>query len=91
MTHLKTLCDAVDPRLWPAILAIGVVVLMQIIKGYASGLWARMPTRLRALPPLLIAAVASGASGGEVREILTTAVMAAVLGVGVYHMGKRAL
>lgn len=51
--------DAIDPRLWPLTLAVVVYVLVQIWKVAHRASFDALPPRVRALPPVLIAAVLS--------------------------------
>lgn len=81
----------VDPRLWS--LTIAVVV------GWSYWLWKLihpksfegMPSRLKALPGALIAAVLSGATASELGEFILNTVIGALTAGGGHEFIQRAL
>lgn len=99
MLTLKQTLDSIDPRLWWVAISLAVYLVVFVWKRISAKLpaWASfelVPTKLRALPALLLA-VAIAATGLESAEIgknlldLVLAVVAGVTAVGGHETLSR--
>lgn len=88
MLTLKLSLDALDPRLWWVAISLVVYLLVFVWKQLSAKLpdWAKfevVPTKLRALPALLLATAitATGLSSAEIGKILLELLMGAASGL----------
>jgi len=88
MLTLKLALDSIDPRLWWVAISLVVYLLVFVWKQLSAKLpaWAKfevVPTKLRALPALLLATAitATGLESAEIGKILLELLMGAASGL----------
>jgi hypothetical protein len=94
LSAVKAECDAVDPRLWYALLALLVGGIVAAWRKWRPGSFERLPPRVQALPAILLAAVTAGGAAADLKKAAVDAVLGAMFGglgaIGGHHALKAA-
>lgn len=92
MHAIKTYLDAIDPRLFFALIALVAWTVVGAWRKYAPASFERIPPTVQALPAILVGAVAAAPAGaGSLKETFINATLGAFSGlaaIGTHHALK---
>lgn len=89
MIDLKSYLVAIDPRLWPFAIAVTVGFCYWLFKKLWPATFDKLPTKLKALPSALLAAMLSGAAAPELREFIIETIIGALTAGGGHEFIAR--
>lgn len=91
LISLKGTLTEFDPRIWPMLIAFFVGLVYWIFKTFFPKTFDKIPSRFKAIPGAVIAAVISGLSGPDLLEFVVETVLGALTAGGGHEFIQRLL
>lgn len=91
---VKHYLDQIDPKLWYLVILLLVGLGMEIWRTKAPASFAKVPPKLKVLPPTLVGLVLSASASDNIKDVVWNAVIGTLLGltaVGGYEAKVRLL
>lgn len=89
LINIKQSLVAFDPRLWPLVIALVVGALYWLFRKFFPTTFDKLPSKLKALPGAVIAALLSGAAAPDIKEFVIETIIGALTAGGGHEFITR--